>query len=436
MIPYNYAEEEVYAFIKSCCTKDEETKFMPWDIKYNNKSLPLIPDIYLPNGCQKLNIKPKTCIEVKANLYYDTLDRLREMYDIMHGHPDFNGFHLMLVTMEKVELLQKVYDFPLGRNIEIVYFKDWLKKVAFDKKTTQKTVEDLLSPDLKSAQKAFFSGPNTFFLGAGVSCDEGLPGWKSLLMALISDATGSKIEEKEFDALFKANGSSSIIMGRYIRRLYNDDNKQMRKTIRNCLYKEKTYEGIKSNTIQKICELVKNNRKTVKSIITYNYDDLIEQQFANIGVSTSSIFDTHEPDGRFPVFHVHGILDQEGVKSSNIVLAEDDYHEQYRRAFMWSNVEQLHALQNNNCFFIGLSMTDPNLRRLLDFTKSETNNNNQRDFHCFAFLCKEDVAKDVKGNKRQFLKEQKYILENLGVRVIWYDDHKKLPSLLDKLQKP
>lgn len=436
MIPYNYAEEEVYAFIKSCCSRDEKAQFMPWNIIKDSKAPTLIPDIYLPDGCQKLDIKPKTCIEVKANLYYDTLDRLKEMYDIMHGHPFFNGFHLMLVTMEKVELLKNDYDIPLGRDIEIVYFKDWLKKVKFDKKTTQKTVEDNLSPDLKSAQKAFFSGPNTFFLGAGVSCSEGLPGWKQLLMTLISDATGTNIGEEEFEALFKANGSSSIIMGRYIRRLYNDDNEQMRKAIRNYLYKEKTYKGIRSNTIRKICELVKNNRKTVKSIITYNYDDLIEQQLANIRVLSCSVFDTREPDVRFPVYHVHGILDQANLKSSDIVLSEDEYHEQYRRSFMWSNVEQLHALQNNNCFFIGLSMTDPNLRRLLDFTKSEANDNNQRDAHCFAFLKKGDIADKVKDNKEQFLNDQRYILENLGVRVIWYNDHKDLPNLLDKLQNP
>lgn len=436
MIPYNYAEEEVYAFIKSCCSKEEKALFMPWNIIKDPKAPTLIPDIYLPNGCQKLNIKPKTCIEVKANLYYDTLDRLREMHDIMHGYPMYNDFHLMLVTMEKVELLQPTYDFPLGREIEIVCFKDWLKKVTFDEKTTQKVVGELLSPNLKSAQKAFVSGPNTFFLGAGVSCDEGLPGWKSLLMALISDATRSIIDEKEFDALFEANGSSSIIMGRYIRRLYNDNNEHMRKAIRKCLYKKKNYEGIKSKTIQTICELVNNNQKKVKSIITYNYDDLIEQQLAKIGVPSCSVFDTREPDARFPIYHVHGILDQANLKSSDIVLSEDDYHEQYRRSFMWSNVEQLHALQNNNCFFIGLSMTDPNLRRLLDFTKSEANDNNQRDAHCYAFLKKGDVADKIKGNKEQFLNEQRYILENLGVRVIWYNNHNELPKLLDSLQKP
>lgn len=435
MIPYNYAEEEVYAFIKSCCSKDEKAQFMPWNIIKESKVPTLIPDIYLPDGCQKLDIKPKTCIEVKANLYYDTLDRLREMYDIMHGHPNFNGFHLMLVTMEKVDPFQSAYQGLRGRDIDIVYFNDWLRDIATDNKATEAIAKTLLLADLQSAKKAFGSGPNTFFLGAGVSCSEGLPGWKQLLMTLISDATGTNIGEEEFEALFKANGSSSIIMGRYIRRLYNDNKIQLRKAIHKCLYKNKTYRIIKSDTIKMICKLVMNNNERVKSIITYNYDDLIEQQLANIGVPTCSVFGPHEPDGRFPVFHVHGILDQEGMKSSDIVLAEDDYHEQYRRAFMWSNVEQLHALQNNNCFFIGLSMTDPNLRRLLDFTKSEASNNNKGDSHCFAFLMKDSMAEGVKSDREQFLEEQKYILENLGVRVIWYDDHNELPKLLDSLQK-
>ena len=436
MIPYNYAEEEVYAFIKSCCSKGEDAQFMPWEIKQNHKSLPLIPDIYVPNGCRKLKIKPKTCIEVKANLYYDTLSRLQEMYDIIHHHFEGGGFHLMLVTMEKVDPFLSAYQELKSREIDIVYFKDWLKGVATDPKTTEATISNLLSADLKSAQKAFRSGPNTFFLGAGISCSEGLPGWKDLLIAIMSKATRTKIGDDEFDALFKANGSSSIIMGRYIRRLYNDNKVQLRNAIHDCLYKNKNYGEIKSDTIKMICELVRNNKRKVKSIITYNYDDLIEQQLANIGVPSSSVFGTHEPDGRFPVYHVHGILDQKGLKSSNIVLAEDDYHEQYRRAFMWSNVEQLHALQNNNCFFIGLSMTDPNLRRLLDFTKSETNDKNQRDSHCFVFLMKDSMAGDVKGNRKHFLEEQKYMLENLGVRVIWYDSHNELPKLIDSLQKP
>lgn len=157
----------------------------------------------------------------------------------------------MLITTEKVDHLQTVNSGLKGRDIQVVYFNDLLKKVALEKKTKRIAAKTLLTVDLKSAQKAFITGPNTFFLGAGVSCSEGLPGWKDLLMALLTKASGSKIEEKEFGALFEANGNSSIIMGRYIRRLYDDDNKKMREVIHDCLYKNRAYGKIKSGTIQK-----------------------------------------------------------------------------------------------------------------------------------------------------------------------------------------
>ena len=258
MIPYNYAEEEVYAFIKSRCSRDEEVQFMPWNIFRDHRSSTLIPDIYLPKGCRKLNIRPKTCSEIKANLNYNTFDRLREMYDIINSHSKEGDFHLMLVTMEKIEQFQMAYNELKGRGIEIVYFYDWLTDEV---NADNITASAIMSADLKSAQKAFASGPNTFFLGAGVSCSEGLPGWENLLIAILSDATKTKVRQEDFDALFKANGSSSIIMGRYIRRLYNDDKQLLKNAIHDCLYKNRTLGDIKSGTIKKICELVKNNQE-------------------------------------------------------------------------------------------------------------------------------------------------------------------------------
>ena len=80
-------------------------------------------------------------------------------------------------------------------------------------------------------------------------------------------------------------------------------------------------------------------------------------------------------------------------------------------------------------------MTDPNLRRLLDFTKSEANSKNQRDYRCFAFMRRADVLKGIKRNKENFLEEQRYILESMGVRVIWYNDHNDLPALIGQLYK-
>lgn len=123
----------------------------------------------------------------------------------------------------------------------------------------------------------------------------------------------------------------------------------------------------------------------MKSFIIYNYDELIEQQLLNVGVDATSIFGEHELNNRFLVYYDHDILDQKNVKSSKIVLSDDNYHEHYCRSFLWSNVDQLHALQNNYYFFIGMYMRVSNLLRQLDFTKSEKNLKNQREYNFYKF---------------------------------------------------
>lgn len=434
MIPYNYAEEEVFAFIKNQCSNDETITFMPYDILRGLNNEVVVPDMYLPKGCHKLGIKPKTCIEVKLNLRYDTVDRMRSMDDFIRTNLPGEGFRLMLVTIERVDKKQYSISGLVSRSIEIVCYDDWLSQIGnWEGFASTLLGEDVLEA-MKSVRKSFLAGPNTFFLGAGVSRSEGLPDWKGLLLSLIQKITGKYYKESDLDAILKANGNSSIILGRYIRSLITG-NTDMENYVRQVLYRNRKDRRVNSKTIKAICDAIQYNRNTVKSIITYNYDDLIEQQLSAIGIDAASIFDTHEPDNRFPVYHVHGILDQEGLKSSKIVLSEDDYHEQYRRPFLWSNIEQLHALQNHNCFFIGLSMMDPNLRRLLDFTKSEENSKKQREYHCFAFMRKGDVAKYIHDYKRQFLDEQESILANLGVRVIWYEEHDDLHNILNKLYK-
>lgn len=432
MIPYNYAEEEVFAYIKSCCSENEPIRFMPLDIPLGGREGAVIPDIYLPNGCRMLDISPKTLIEVKANLKNDTFSRMREMYDVLHGNDKDQDYQLILITMEKGDDKYPVYKDLVSRNIQILCYGDLLEK----RKANIDEIPIYTADILRSAQKAFLEGPNTFFLGAGVSMDEGLPSWKELLGSLIFETSGRIVDEKELDTLLEANDHSSIIMGRYIRRLFYDNDEAMGEAVHKILYNGRVPGLIRSKTIQTICELVKRNRDKVRSIITYNYDDLIEQQLANIDVSTASICDTHDPTNRFPVYHVHGIIDYSKTYIPKIVLSEDSYHEQYRRSFMWSNVEQLHALQNHNCFFIGLSMTDPNLRRLLDFARNEANSKNQRDIHCFAFLRKSDVVKNVAFDTKRFLEEQGNMLTDLGVKVIWYDEHNEMPRLLEKLHRP
>lgn len=291
---------------------------------------------------------------------------------------------------------------------------------------TQKTID--FPSNIDKARKIFLRGPNTLFLGAGVSMSAGLPSWKNLLSDLLEKAD-RKFNKDHYDEVFEECGYSSIVFGRLIQTAFGK--KGFHKEIRDIIYKNKEH----SSLITTICDIIKSNRLIVNGVITYNYDDLIEQELSKIGVKNYSIYENNEPDVVFPIYHVHGLLTQEAPIDSTIVLSEKEYHERYKRSFHWSNIEQLHALQRTNCFFIGLSMTDPNLRRLLEVSRDEKGESVPPLRH-FAFINKNDVGNKLYEDERnKFIDIYEKMLEQLGVGVIWYNDYENLPYELLKLSQ-
>ena len=274
------------------------------------------------------------------------------------------------------------------------------------------------------------------FLGAGVSISAGLPGWDTLLQQLLAneklDGNGIDyicIDEKCFH--------SSIIIARYIREIIEKSKRgkfsewSFTEAIRNALWNGYVPNGGNHELIDTIAEIIKDESKPVNSVITYNYDDLLERALGE---------DFAQPIGKdndiernkFPVYHVHGILPYNEKEkagetvASTAVISEDDYHKLYEKAFHWSNVEQLHALQRCTCFFIGFSMSDPNLRRMLDTTK----NNDQRHF---VFLRRGDFSICNKFKNKENMRIQEQIMNELGLNVIWIETFEELPVLLKQI---
>lgn len=293
--------------------------------------------------------------------------------------------------------------------------------------------------DIKGrAAKQFAEGPVSFFLGAGVSCSANLPKWEDLLKSLLDYPAikeGTGIFSKDYDILIKECGCSSIITGRYIQKQYEEKGLKVEDAIFDIFYKKKHPSS--STLIKELCRLIKDNQTRVKGIITYNYDDLIEHELDAAGVKNYPVCNNNTPENIFPICHVHGIIDRNKNYNSDIVLSETEYHDIYRRAYHWSNVEQLHALQRSNCFFIGLSMMDPNLRRLLDIVQGEygDRDSNRGNMPHFAFIRQKDVGEKLGDNAAVFRDRFEGMLKSLGVYVIWYDDYSDLPVLIKELDR-
>jgi hypothetical protein len=174
--------------------------------------------------------------------------------------------------------------------------------------------------------------------------------------------------------------------------------------------------------------------KPLDSIITFNFDALLEENLDNNRINHKAIYKegARNSPNELPIYHVHGYLPRSGRIPANmeIVFSEDAYHSQFIEPFSWSNLIQLNKLSQNTCLLIGLSLSDPNLRRLLDVAnrknpektlnqyliKKAPNNSSQSDtMDDLALLLEEQDAND------------------LGLNIIWISEFSEVSEILSRI---
>jgi SIR2-like domain len=177
--------------------------------------------------------------------------------------------------------------------------------------------------------------------------------------------------------------------------------------------------------------------KPLDSIVTFNCDCLVEDNLAASSIANKAICSeaiTHDAN-EMPVYHVHGYLPRTGPidEQSDLVFSEDAYHSQFIDPFSWSNLIQLNKLTQNTCLFIGISLTDPNMRRLLDVAWRK--NSDKRLGHYIAKLRPRRVdGEDTVDELSRLLEEQD--ANALGLNVVWLENYDELPEILNRIASP
>jgi hypothetical protein len=111
------------------------------------------------------------------------------------------------------------------------------------------------------------------------------------------------------------------------------------------------------------------------------------------------------------------------------VFSEDAYHSQFIDPFSWSNLIQLNKLTQNTCLLVGISLTDPNLRRLLDVAWRKSADKSMA--HYVIKKIPRLADGDLLDQVSKLLEEQD--ANALGLNVIWVDDFGDIPGILDAL---
>lgn len=322
-------------------------------------------------------------------------------------------------------------------------------------------------------KKQYRKGQFSLFLGAGVSSSAGAPDWNTLLNSLFVEYLAKEFDDNSVisdtdinelvERLNNIDEPSALMAARYLRKgltKNKEEVKVFREAITKILYKLRdAKKPIASQLIKSIASMCMPRRTgaKVKSVITYNFDDLIERQLASQGIMHHSIFnenDSYDPD-ELPIYHVHGFLPENTtafdlLEKSTLVFSEEGYHQIYSEAYHWSNLVQLNSLHENNCLMVGLSMTDPNLRRLLDISARNIEQAKHftflkrltTDYFCNDFDKKKNSKVKVISNisaAEEFLerhhKLNEELMKELGVIIIWYEDHDQIPKILNEIIK-
>ncbi len=423
-------EMQIYNLISNCCENDEIIECHP------------LFNFSLPNGLKKLGWPLKTVIDIKKRLIYDSLYRLRENYD------NYSPQKIIVIVEDDFFYYRPKTDINgiPGRNIEIKSFlklrNELIHKLGSKDFKRYDKDKNLVFDDLKEKLTI-----NSFslFLGAGVSMDAAVPSWAQLLDSLICK-NNLLIPCYKTDLIVKAryivNNYYQNVKEELEKEIEKEENEKMKEILQRYFdyeVKHKSMELIKKDMndilyqnakssllIDAIADLIVFYNGKIESIITYNYDNLLEQKLDDL--NNNPDFKNKYKNSKakelktLSIKHVHGLIVENTksvLNSSEIVFGEKEYHKLYDESNNWGNVDQLHALNNSICIFIGLSMTDPNLRRLLDMASKVSDNGSH-----YVFLKKEcDV----------YVKFMEKDMESLGVKCIWYNQYKELPKLLKEL---
>lgn len=319
----------------------------------------------------------------------------------------------------------------------------------FQKQSTAQSERKDIEEKIALLKETLIDNQLTLVCGAGISRDSSIPDWNELLVNILNETffdDGSNVPKSKILAedLLSLMPQSNLILGKYLRLVLKKDfEKVVQKHLYSYYNQDRDFESsmmvqgheiinyaLETNMMKAIVELARPKRrgKRLESIITFNFDDLIECALSKHNIEYCSIWKEGQIYGidALPIFHVHGFLpNQREIDSPNLVFSEEAYHSQFIDPYSWSNLIQLNTFSTNICLFVGLSLSDPNLRRLLDISWRR----NQRCKH--YIVMRKEPQKNRTDEIATMLFEQD--ANSLGLNVIWCSDFSEIPSILSSI---
>lgn len=340
------------------------------------------------------------------------------------------------------------------------------------------------SSDLKGLRTAWRTRSLVLFLGAGVSMPYGMPSWRDLVLELLFEqaevtrrlgrmwphyrrAVASWMTDYfDYDPLVLARMVERDLAQRAGPGPRTDPADAFLQRLRSYLYANRR-EPQGRTTLAAIADLIAKNSRShgVEAVVSFNFDDLLEQELQRRRVVVQSIGNGARCHGKgLRIIHAHGYIPAQGPLSrADVVFTEPDYHRLTESVFHWSLSEVVERLRKNVVLFVGLSMSDPSLRRLLDASRNSDipphwqiqKRHEVRDQEVLAAMAEvqrraqkyaarlghgfdeqkrpAELEDSIHTALRQADSYDREVFESMGVKTIWVDQFDQIPEIIDAI---
>jgi hypothetical protein len=313
-------------------------------------------------------------------------------------------------------------------------------------------------------------------IGSGVSQASDVPTWRELLKGLARRLYGEHKGVTVFNKLIDEGYTLPAIAG--MLEHYSYSQKGMKRhafteLLRQELYEKSTFFEAgedrdkflhlvqdKNETLRAVASLcVKRNKAGVyvrnpliRAIVNFNFDAILRQYVQRrYGAGKRRILRTIERPSAgarpnlIPVYHLHGYLVFDKRKFRRLttespdlrVFTEQEYFDSFNQPTRMGSYTVLHLLREHSWLFIGLSLRDDNIRRLLHYSLTEREAGYiaegkdpeyaaSRSARHFALL-RQAISSDVSAELDALTELS---LGRLGTRTIWYSEHGEVTSVL------
>ncbi|HEX9104630.1 MAG TPA: SIR2 family protein [Polyangia bacterium] len=301
---------------------------------------------------------------------------------------------------------------------------------------------------LREVREQHRAGRLGFLVGAGLSVPIGLPGWAAFNESLLENAIGRHAPGGASHTRALSRAYLDLLQGQslaavdLVRQRVGAD---FHVVLRQALYEREQLRKFQPTEVHyALARLALDSQPPFPCLHTTNYDDLLELTIANmIGKRPRAVHANRRSASDGPrVVHLHGYFPydfpgaaEEKRLAAELVASDLDYHRLSNDHAAWTNRELMTLLDARSVLIVGMSLTDPNVRRLLAYLSEHKKAHDDAHDHFVILQQRPPMADADQQRASEMLEDDEYkFWHGQGVKILRLSSWDGLNYLLRRIR--